>query len=71
HVDGRISDLLRQFDNDDNLVEELYLAIFSRYPTKLERKTVADYLSQNGNRRQATEDIAWSMLNSLEFLFNH
>ncbi|MFP6693910.1 MAG: DUF1549 domain-containing protein [Pirellulales bacterium] len=71
HVDGKISDLLRQFDNDDNLVEELYLAIFSRYPTKLERKTVADYLSQNGNRRQATEDIAWSMLNSLEFLFNH
>ena len=71
HVDGRISDLLRQFDNDDNLVEELYLAIFSRYPTKLERKTVADYLSQNSNRRQATEDIAWSMLNSLEFLFNH
>jgi len=71
HVDSRLSDLLQRFDSDDNLVEELYLAIFSRYPTKLERKTVADYLSQNTNRRQATEDIAWSMLNSLEFLFNH
>lgn len=71
HADGRISGLLSRIDNDDNLVDELYLTIFSRYATDAERKTLTDYLAETTSRRQATEDIAWSMLNSLEFLFNH
>ena len=54
------------------LVEELYLTFFSRYPSDKEKQAALEYLKESKpNRRQGAEDLAWSMLNSLEFLFNH
>ena len=58
--------------NPSNLafVEELYLAFLSRPPTTDERRDAIDYLAK-GDRRRAAEDLAWSLLNTLEFVFNH
>ena len=58
--------------SDERLVEELYLTFYSRLPTAAERKVALAYLQENKQgRREAAEDLAWSMLNSLEFVFNH
>lgn len=71
HRAGRLVALQEANSQDDRLVEQLYLTFFSRLPTAAEQKISVDYLKSNSDRQQATEDIAWSMMNSLEFLFNH
>jgi hypothetical protein len=71
HADGTISRLAIRLTDENQLIERLYLTYFSRYPSDDERHAVTTYLDQHQDRRQATEDVAWSMLNSLEFLFNH
>lgn len=71
HAGGRIAKLIRETTDDDYVVEELYLTFFNRFPGKKERRAALDHFGRIGNRRQSAEDLAWSMLNSLEFLFNH
>ncbi|MFP6766643.1 MAG: DUF1553 domain-containing protein, partial [Planctomycetaceae bacterium] len=71
HAGGRIAKLIRETTDDDYVVEELYLTFFNRFPGKKERRVALGHFERIGNRRQAAEDLAWSMLNSLEFLFNH
>ena len=57
------------------MIEELYLTFFNRFPETTERKVAVAHFRQTAaqkqSRAQAAEDLAWSMLNSLEFLFNH
>jgi len=71
HSGGRLARLLAEIPSDDMLAEELYLTCFSRFPTDEEKQVATVYLKENGDRRRAAEDLAWSMMNSLEFLFNH
>ena len=71
HTGGRVSKIVRQFSDDKSVIEELYLTFFNRFPTAKERQATVKYIKSNGNRQQAAEDIAWTMMNSLEFLFNH
>ncbi len=72
HVKGTLARLVNTQADDGNLVDELYLTFYSRFPTAAERKTAVDYLRKDpAQRREAAEDLAWGMMNSLEFLFNH
>jgi hypothetical protein len=72
HAGGTLSTLLTQSAEDATLIEELYLTFYNRFPTDNERIALAKNLNENSaERRKAVEDIAWSMLNSPEFLFNH
>jgi hypothetical protein len=72
HEGGFVARLVRQQRAEGPLVDELYLTFFSRFPTLTERNIALTHLSNNStHRRQAAEDLAWSMLNSLEFIFNH
>ncbi len=71
HEAGNIARLAEQYSDDQYLVEELYLTFFARFPSDKERKTMLQYLSRADDRRRAVEDIAWTMMNSIEFLFNH
>jgi hypothetical protein len=72
HEGGAIAKRVKRFDKDEALVEELYLSFYSRPPTAEEKKTGVAYLEKGkADRRQATEDLAWSLMNSLEFVFNH
>lgn len=71
HADGRIARLSRELDNDNQLIDELYLTFFSRLPSQPERAAALHHLTVTVDRFEATEDLAWSMMNSLEFLFNH
>ena len=69
---GNIARLAATTTDDARLVEELYLSCFSRFPGAGEKSAALAYLAAHRDRRrQAVEDLAWSMLNSLEFVFNH
>jgi hypothetical protein len=50
----------------------MYLAILSRFPTEEELKIVETYFQSSGTtRRDAVVDLAWSLINSSEFLHRH
>ncbi|MGK0187347.1 MAG: hypothetical protein ACI9R3_003134 [Verrucomicrobiales bacterium] len=73
HESGAMASLARTLSDDDQLVEQLYLTFFARRPSDSERNLARRYLENADpeKRRDATEDLAWSMMNSLEFVFNH
>jgi hypothetical protein len=52
------------------LVEELYLAVYGRYPDEEERQLAAGLFQRpERSRRQAAEDLLWALLNTAEFVF--
>ncbi|MFP6587061.1 MAG: DUF1549 and DUF1553 domain-containing protein, partial [Pirellulaceae bacterium] len=71
HEAGTIRQIASEYEDDEIAIQRLYLTFFNRYGDKQEISTAVQYIEQGSNRRQSLEDIAWSMLNSLEFLFNH
>ena len=64
----RLGRILRQFDDDDEVVRELFLLVLAREPTAREFAIAARYHEQIGDRTRAYEDLMWSLLNSSEFL---
>jgi hypothetical protein len=72
HEGGAIARLAKEKADDGWLVDDLYLTFYSRFPTEKERGAAVEYLRKDpAQRREAAEDLAWSMMNSLEFIFNH
>jgi hypothetical protein len=72
HDAGFVAKLVKREANDEKLIEELYLNFYSRLPSDQEEKIALAYLTAHkDNRREAVEDLAWTLLNSLEFVFNH
>jgi hypothetical protein len=72
HEGGTVARLVRAHADDAKLVEELYLTFFARLPSADEATTGVKHLKKYpDDRRAATEDLAWALLNSTEFLFNH
>jgi hypothetical protein len=55
----------------ETILDELYLSALSRPPRAKERAALLEAINAPGDRRQALEDVAWSVLSSKEFLFNH
>ncbi len=52
------------------IVDELYLRVFARYPKEREKQyAVSLFHGPNITRRQAVEDLMWSLLNAAEFVF--
>ncbi len=71
HQRGQVARLVRKIEDDGQLVDQLYLSAFSRFPAADERQAAVDYLqSASAGRRAAAEDLTWSLLNSMEFVFN-
>jgi hypothetical protein len=72
HDRGTVAKLAQTQSDSGALIDELYLTIYSRFPTADERTTALRHLTRDPNqRRAAAEDVAWSLLNSLEFVFQH
>jgi hypothetical protein len=56
----------------EEVIRELYLTAYSRYPTEAESRVAAGAFTRPGaSRRAAIEDLLWVLLNSPEFVFNH
>jgi hypothetical protein len=66
---GRAAQLAASDKPAEAVVEDLYLLLYSRMPTDEERAAVTAAFAANPNRRQATEDLMWALMNSPEFIF--
>lgn len=71
HASGTVARLTLTIPENDTLATELYLAFLSRFPTDAEKAAATEHLANAENRRAGAEDLAWSLMNSLEFIFNH
>lgn len=71
--EGRVAKLAANPElSEPKLVTEIYLASYSRLPDAEELQTALRFFSQPGATRQtAAEDLAWALINSAEFVFNH
>ncbi len=59
---------------DDQLVDNLFLNVLSRYPGEDEKKTaLANLASGSGaaGRQQKAENLLWSLYNKVDFIFNY
>jgi hypothetical protein len=57
--------------SDAEIIEDLYLAGYSRRPTPQELAVRLEEVAAGKDRSLALEDVAWAILNSKEFLFWH
>jgi hypothetical protein len=62
-----LGQLLDEIDENEPLVEELYLRTLSREPTGKEMKTAIEFVRETRNRSAGFEDLFWALLNSSEF----
>ncbi len=54
------------------IIQGLYLAVLSRYPTEPELEAVSAYFRTGGlPLREAALDLTWALINSPEFLYRH
>jgi hypothetical protein len=69
---GRAARLAKTDMTAAEIVEELYLAAFSRRPTADERAYAEQLVTAAGDSRRAViEDILWAMINSPEFVIQN
>jgi hypothetical protein len=67
---GRAAKLAAGPKTPAEIVEELYLLVYGRFPTEEERTIGLDAFARpKASRREATEDLLWALINSAEFVF--
>ncbi len=62
------------FLNTGERVDTLFLAVLCRKASEAEREKYSSYIDRggpSGDKKKATADVMWVLLNSTEFLFNH
>ena len=72
--DGRIADLVSKAKDDESLIADLYVTLLNRLPTAEEQRKALSHIQaakDAADRRERAEDLVWTLLNSLEFVFNH
>ena len=61
--------LVKSARSNAEIVDALYLATLSRNPMAAEKQLALSWLEQD--RKQGAEDLHWSLLNKLDFVFNY
>jgi len=64
---GRAARLAASEMTAEQIVEEVYLSIYSRQPQKTEAEYASELMTSSENRRTVIEDLMWAMMNSPEF----
>lgn len=68
----KLTAMMREIKNPRDLASQLYLTILSRYPTGDEWTLMAARSKSGSARGQAAiTELAWTLLNSSEFLYRH
>jgi hypothetical protein len=69
-ADGKtiLAELLAKKLSDEDTIAALYQRVLVRKPTPRERDICLQYLGSVENRKEALEDVLWSLVNSTEFL---
>jgi hypothetical protein len=69
---GRVAKLVQTPGvSEDEIVEELYLAVLCRLPRANEKELMRKHFAASGDKLKAAQDVTWVLLNTKEFLFNH
>jgi hypothetical protein len=69
---GRLAVLLASSKSAEEVLEELFLATLSRFPTQAEKDHFAAYRAAHKTKReQACTDALWALVNTREFILNH
>ena len=68
---GRVDRLLSAGASDPEIIQELYLAALSRYPTAEEEARVKALIEGAPSRRKGVENLAWGLLASRQFTYNY
>lgn len=69
---GNLTDRLGKLQDPGAVADELFVSMLTRLPSAEEKKDVADFLASRQNDRPAAlQDLAWALLTSAEFRFNH
>jgi len=68
---GRVDLYLKNGVSDRQIIENLYLAAFSRYPTTKEYRELGVLMKKASSRKKRIENLTWGLLASREFTYNH
>ena len=68
---SRIGRMLAAKASNAELVEELYLAALSRFPTAEELSELEGWIEGQDLRLKAVEDLVWALIGSREFAYVH
>ena len=69
---GRAAKLVKAGLSPVEIVNELYLILYSRWPTEDTKAIAAKAIKFNKNNLQkGVEDLMWALINTVEFVFNH
>ena len=55
----------------NELINSVYLLVLSRYPSDAERKYIASFKKDYSGQKNLAINLAWALINSKEFIFNH
>ena len=69
--DNRLKALLADHKDDNEALDELFLATVTRLPTDHEREKFTHYREVHKERRAAFADALWALVNTNEFILNH
>jgi hypothetical protein len=68
---GRVQSLMKKKLADESMIEEMFLATLSRFPTEKEKMEALKFLTENTNKGEALADVMWALINTREFILNH
>jgi len=67
--EGQAARLAASDKKPPEIVDEVYLFAYNRFPTAEEQQAVGQVIEANPNRRAAVEDLLWALINTPEFIF--
>jgi hypothetical protein len=68
---NRLKALLKDKADDNEALDELFLATLARLPTAEERAAFAETRAGQKDRQATFADVLWALVNTNEFIFNH
>jgi hypothetical protein len=68
---GRLAGLLKSKKTDQEILDELFLATLTRFPSEDEKQLFATYRASRKDRQTAFTDTLWALINTREFILNH
>jgi len=64
-----VAQLVKSNKSSGEIVDQLYLSTLSRRPSPPEKQLAISWIDKD--RREGAEDLQWSLLNKLDFVFNY
>lgn len=62
---------MRDLASTEAVVDEMFLAFLSRRPSSEEKAKALEGIAKSASRTQAVEDLAWALVNRVDFLFSY